>query len=133
MKLVNLDDKVINLENFGNNNGFEVEEVRTSIENKFPVEKLSVPKAKFVKPSIVHHSNMIHDNMIEDEDINDIANPFENKEDLFFIDPIENLTDEEKKDLENFNIGIQLEQFRSNIDNIFQMQDFSDFVDFDDF
>ena len=74
------------------------------------------------------------DEIIEDEDIDDIINPFENTDDLLAIFSSGKLNDEEKKDLEDFNLGFHLENFRtSSIDNIFQMQDFADFVDFDHF
>jgi len=118
---------------FDDEGGFEVDEVRTNIERKFPPGK-SGPK--FEKPIIsenIDNSNLINDKIKEDEDITDIVNPFENKEDVLAINHSEKLSDEEKKDLESFNIGLYLEQFRTSIDNVFQMQDFSDFVDFDDF
>ena len=41
------------------------------------------------------------------------------------------LTEEEQRDLENFNI--ELELFRARIDNDFQRQDFSQFVDIEEF
>ena len=41
------------------------------------------------------------------------------------------LTEEEQRDLENFNI--ELELFRARIDNDFQRQDFSQFVDVEEF
>ena len=66
----------------------------------------------------------------EDEDIS-IINPFENSDDLAALIPSDMLSEQEKKDLESFNLGFHLEHFRPNIDNSFQTQDFAEFVDFE--
>ena len=135
---VYLDNKISDEEKFGNRNGFEVEQVRINIEKKFPIDRLDVPGPKLAKPSIIvndDNPNMIDEKSKEDEDFKDIdiESPFENIDDIFVITSSNELTREELNDLENFNIGIYLEQFRTNIDNSFQTQDFVDFVDFDDF
>ena len=100
-----------------------------NLDKKFRSE---IPKPKFGKPYSFDNNgdpNEIDDKVIEDEDLNDIENPFENRDDLLIITSSNDLTKEEENDLQNFNIGIYLEQFRSNINNNFQVQDFSDFVD----
>ena len=70
--------------------------------------------------------DFIIDEFLEEDDISDIDSPFENDETLS-----DKLTKEEQEDLDDFNLGIQLEQFRTRIDNNFQTQDFSQFVDFE--
>ena len=134
--VVDIDNKVSDEEELENKGGFEVEQVRTNIEERFPIHRLNVPESKFAKPPIIadhDNSNVIDDKVIEDEDLNDIDNPFENRDDILVIASSNELTKEEENDLDNFNIGIYFEQFRANINNNFQTQDFSDFVDFDDF
>ena len=43
------------------------------------------------------------------------------------------LSEEEREELDEFNLGIQLELFRTKVDNDFARQDFSQFVDVNDF
>ena len=66
----------------------------------------------------------------EVDDDEDILSPFDDLEDTEYPDT---LTDEEKKDLDEFNVAIQLELFRAKVDNDFPRQDFSDFVDVEAF
>ena len=66
----------------------------------------------------------------EVDDDEDILSPFDDLEDTEYPD---SLTDEEKKDLDEFNVAIQLELFRAKVDNDFPRQDFSDFVDVEAF
>ena len=131
------DNKLSDDEGLDAANGFEVEQVSTRVEGNFPVDRLNVSGPEFVKSPIVpnnHNQKLKTDKIIEDEDIDEITNPFENTDDLLAILSSGKLNDKEKKDLEDFNLGFHLENFRtSSIDNIFQMQDFADFVNFDHF
>ena len=115
--------------------GFEVEQVRTSIEKDFPANRLNILHPEFVNPAKIIFVDNIQSvaDIIDDEDIDDIVNPFENSDDLKSLITNGNLSEEEKEDLDNFNLGIHLENFRASIDNSFQTQDFADFVDFEHF
>ena len=106
---------------------------------------IDISDEEFVKPTLPEHDNIndslttglsfVKDEFIDDDDKS--AKPFENRFDLTdlidLIMPSDKLSEEEQEDLDNFNLGIQLEQFRTNIDNSFQTQDFSQFVDFEAF
>jgi len=80
-----------------NRNSFQVEDVQTNVEGKFPTKRIKIPTSKFV----------------EDSEIDDIDNPFTNIDDLESI-VTTHLTSEERVDLENFNIGLQLQKLRIN-------------------
>ena len=58
-----------------------------------------------------------------------ILNPFSDIDDGDYPE----LTEEEREELDEFNLGIQLELFRTTVDNDFARQDFSQFVDVNDF
>merc|ERR1711953_1248001 len=64
----------------------------------------------------------------EEDDLTNILNPFSDVDDEY-----SDLTEREREDLEDFNLGIQLELFRTKVDNDFPRQDFSQFVDVNDF
>merc|ERR1711953_1654683 len=64
----------------------------------------------------------------EEDDLNNILSPFSDIDDEY-----SDLTEKEREDLEEFNLGIQLELFRTKVDNDFPRQDFSQFVDVNDF
>ena len=112
--------------------GFEVEEVRTSVERNLQSNhnRLDGSVNEFVKPHQIFSADS--NQLIEDEDISDIANPFE--DDVATLTPSSDLSEQEREDLEHFNLGIHIEHFRGRIDEKgFQTQDFEDFVDFEHF
>jgi len=113
--------------------GFEVEEVRTSVERNLQSNhnRLNSSVNKFEKSTNVQ--SVDSDQLIEDEDISDIANPFEDSDDLAALTPSSDLSEQEREDLEQFNLGIHIEHFRGRIDDSFQTQDFEEFVDFEHF
>jgi len=84
---------------------------------------------EFEKPTSSEDNIMdfIIDEFLDAEDILNIADPRETDG-----KQINKLTKEEQNDLDDFNLGIHLEEFRTRIDNNFQTQDFSQFVDFEE-
>ena len=94
-----------------------------------------VPEHDNINDSLITGLSFVKDEFIEHDDKS--AKPSENGFDLIdlidLIMPSDKLSEEEQEDLDNFNLGIQLEQFRTNIDNSFPTQDFSQFVDFEAF
>jgi len=66
---------------------------------------------------------------VDDDEDEEIVNPFNDVDG----DYADNLTDQERIELEDFNNAIQLELFRATVDNDFPRQDFSEFVDVEAF
>ena len=64
---------------------------------------------------------------LREGDVNEKEKEEEKKEDSEI-----GLTEEEREDLDQFQLGIQLELFRATIDNNFPRQDFANFVDVED-
>ena len=73
-------------------------------------------------------TDAVIDEVYDDED-EEIVNPFNDVDG----DYADNLTAQERKELEDFNNAIQLELFRARVDNDFPRQDFSEFVDVEAF
>ena len=99
-------------------------------EDKAVIEDASVEK---------NDANLIitaNENTADEDDENDVGEDdiIDTTEDPFKdlkTEYPDTLTEEEQRDLENFNI--ELELFRARIDNDFQRQDFSQFVDVEEF
>ena len=66
---------------------------------------------------------------VDDEEDEEIVNPFNDVDG----DYTDELTEQERNDLDEFNNAIQLELFRAKVDNDFPRQDFSEFVDVEAF
>ena len=83
---------------------------------------------EFENPALSQHSIMdfVIDDFLATDHNSDSDDEFETDENRNT-----KLTKQEQQDLESFNLGIHLEQFRARNDNKFQTQDFSQFVDFE--
>ena len=77
---------------------------------------------------VLEVTDAVIDEGYDDKD-EEIANPFNDVDG----DYADNLTDQDRKELEDFNHAIQLELFRARVDNDFPRQDFSEFVDVEAF
>ena len=99
-------------------NNSDIENVPNSIElnSKSPNIKLNSVDIEFEKEK----------NIPED---GDIVNPFDDLSE----NNLDGLSNQEQEDLDDFNIGIQLEFFRTNIEQDFPRQDFAQFVDVEEF
>ena len=110
-----------------------IEESRSSIALGDPFRSLhpivlNFNGDEFETPASPEHSLMdfVIDEFLDSDHNADILNPMENNE-----SKNKKLTKEEQEDLDDFNLGLQLEKFRARIDNDFPTQDFSQFVDFE--
>ena len=104
----------------------EIENLKSvTIDDKPVEEAIKIAKVIDDKPAINNFENEVE----IDDDVDEIISPFKDPDNEFSS----NLTDEEKQDLEDFNVAIQLELFRAKIDNDFPRQDFSQFIDVEEF
>lgn len=93
------------------------------------IEDASVEEPEKNEADLIISGVANEDSEHDDEDEEFIENPFD---DLKTEYP-DTLTDDERQDLEDFNNAIQLELFRARVDDDFQRQDFSQFVDVEAF
>jgi len=123
----NFNEKKVNEVEIENNLASgEIENLKSvTIDDKPVEEAIKIAKVIDDKPAINNFENEVE----IDDDVDEIISPFKDPDNEFSS----NLTDEEKQDLEDFNVAIQLELFRAKIDNDFPRQDFSQFIDVEEF
>ena len=102
----------------------EIENLK-SVTDKPVEEAIKIDEVIDDKPAINNAENEVE----IDDDVDEIISPFNDPDNELNS----HLTDEEKQDLEDFNVAIQLELFRAKIDNDFPRQDFSQFIDVEEF
>ena len=108
----------------------QINEIPNSVGGHKPKKVPAENEIITTKSAIEQDNSNMFDAVNEVDDDEDILSPFDDLEDTEYPDT---LTDEEKKDLDEFNVAIQLELFRAKVDNDFPRQDFSDFVDVEAF
>ena len=108
-----------------------IQEQKNDLEIK-PVIDDSEPNQEKVSQVLTNQPDEVTDAVIDevyDDEDEEIVNPFNDVDG----DYADNLTVQERKELEDFNNAIQLELFRARVDNDFPRQDFSEFVDVEAF
>ena len=123
----NFNEKKVNEVEIENNLASgEIENLKSvTIDDKPVEEAIKIAKVIDDKPAINNFENEVE----IDDDVDEIISPFNDPDNELNS----HLTDEEKQDLEDFNVAIQLELFRAKIDNDFPRQDFSQFIDVEEF
>ena len=123
----NFNEKKVNEVEIENNLASgEIENLKSvTIDDKPVEEAIKIAKVIDDKPAINNAENEVE----IDDDVDEIISPFNDPDNELNS----HLTDEEKQDLEDFNVAIQLELFRAKIDNDFPRQDFSQFIDVEEF